>query len=211
MDSVKKIQAFSTFVSGPRVDVNDEHSDSYLVEFYENHGSDWALVHSWFDLKPFHFYRYRRFFRCKWKISVWGWENDSPSLVYEHIYNETGKNVCLDFLHNNFQVQKAWTKKAIDFRDRTRCNLIIQSKFCERLSKEFYNSRITFVENYSDSDSLYARYSIKKQNIPATSENQNESELVFENHSLAFKSWYIPVDWIEISNEEIFDAIIGDA
>lgn len=210
MDSVKKIEAVSTFIFGPTVDVNDDHSDSYLVEFYENHGDDWSLVHSWFDLKPFHFYGYNRFFRCKWKICVWGWENESPCLVYEHIYDETGKDVCLEFHHSNYQVQKSWSKKAISFRNRTRCNLIIESKFWERLTNEFYDSRITFVKHQPHFDSLYARYSIKKHNIPASSENLNESELIFDNHARAFKSWHMPVDWISISNDEIFDAIIGN-
>jgi len=50
---------------------------------------------------------------------------------------------------------------------------------------------------------------IKKHDIPTSTENWWESDLIYEAHSKAFKSWNIPIDWVAISNDEVFDAIVG--
>jgi hypothetical protein len=206
---VKKINAECSFNYGPRVDVLDEFHYSYLVEFYENLGDDWSLVHSWFDLKAFHYYVYRRYFRTRWKIKVWAWENDEPVLVVEHLYCEENKNIGFEFEHNSYKVQKKWTEKALKFKDRNRCQIIISSKFYKKLSEDFCDEKVIFVENL-DRDSLYATYEIKRHDIQSNTENWWESDLIYEAHSKAYKSWYIPVDWVTLSSEDIFDAIIGD-
>lgn len=211
MDVITKIAAKVNFNDGPLVDVSDDHSSWYIVEFYEKLGNDWGLVHSCHDLKPFHFYKYARKFRTKWKIRVWGWENEKPDLVYEHIYNEEGKNVGLRFKHNSYKVQRAWTAKAIDFRKKNQCNLFIESKFSERLKDEFYVTGVEFVGSLDKLNTdLYSCFSIEKSDIQTNTESWWESDLIWENHAKAYKSWRIPIDWVSIPNEEVIDIILGD-
>ena len=197
MDIIKKIEAKCNFNPSPTVDILSDHSEFFLVEFYENLGaSDWALTHSWHEVKPFHYYVYNRHFRTKWRIKVWGWEENKPTLVYEHHYCEKDQKEC--------------TKKAISFKNKNKCNLVIESKFSEKLSKEFYEPGLVFTTKIENEDDLYAKYIIKKHEIQTTTENWWETDLIFENHAKAFKSWHIPIDWVQISNEEIFDVIIGN-
>ena len=37
-----------------------------------------------------------------------------------------------------------------------------------------------------------------------------QSDLIWENHAKAYKSWKIPIDWVSIPNEEVIDVILGD-
>ena len=211
MDIIKKIEAKCNFNPSPTVDILSDHSEFFLVEFYENIGSsDWALTHSWHEVKPFHYYKYNRHFRTKWRIKVWGWEENKPTLVYEHHYCEKNQNVGLVFEHFSLKVQKEWTKKAIAFKNKNGCKVIIESKFSEKLAQEFNEAGLVFAKKIENEDDLYAKYTIKKHEIQPTTANWWETDLIFENHSKAFKSWHIPIDWVEISNEEIFDVIIGN-
>lgn len=210
MDLVKKINAKCTFNLGPRVEILDNFCHSYLVEYYESLGNDWALVHSWHDVKAFNWYLYNRKFRTKWKIKIWGWEKDFPVLVLEHLYCEENQNVAFLFEHHNYEVNKEWARRAIEFRNKERCHLVISSKFWERLTEEFRNERVRFVPDLCEEKNLYATYEIKRHDIQTSTESWWESDVIYENHSKAYKSWYIPIDWVSISNEEIFNVIIGN-
>jgi len=209
MNLVKKINSSIHFNGGPTVDILDNHSPKYLVEFYENLGSDWSLVHSMHDIRPFHFYAYNRKFRTNWRIKVWGWE-DKPVLVLDHIYDETNQNILLVFEHNNYNVQRVWLDTAIKYRDKHRCNLSIRSKFYDRFKKEFKNTQISFYDMTENiNKTFYATYKVKKFDIQSQTANFWESELIYENHSMAYKTWDIPVDWVTISNEKIIDYILN--
>lgn len=209
MDIVKKINSSIHFNGGPTIDILDNHSPKYLVEFYENLGSDWSLVHSMHDIKPFHFYAYKRKFRTNWRVKVWGWEN-KPVLVLDHIYNETNQNILLVFEHNNYNVQRIWLDTAIKYRDKHRCNLSIRSKFYDRFKKEFKSTQISFYDMTENiNKTFYATYKVKKFDIQSQTANFWESELIYENHSMAYKTWEIPVDWVTIPNEKIIDYILN--
>lgn len=209
MDIIKKINSSIHFNGGPTVDILDNHSPKYLVEFYENLGSDWSLVHSMHDIRPFHFYAYKRKFRTNWRIKVWGWE-DKPVLVLDHIYDETNQNILLVFEHNNYNVQRVWLDTAIKYRDKHRCNLSIRSKFYDRFKKEFNNTQISFYDMTENiNKTFYATYKVKKFDIQSQTANFWESELIYENHSMAYKTWEIPVDWVTIPNEKIIDYILN--
>lgn len=211
MDVIAKINAKVNFINGPCIDVLDNHSALYNIEFYEKLGQEWGIVHTWHEHKPFHYYTYLRKFRTKWKIKVWGWENEKPELLYEHIYNEIDKNVGLTFKHNSYAVQKAWTLKAIKFKTKNQCNLFIESKFSDRLKDEFRGSEVNFYSSIDrDSIDFYACYIIEKSDIQINTENWWESDLIWEGHAKAFKSWKIPIDWVTIPNEDIIEVILGD-
>ena len=206
----KKINVNLSFNNGPVVDILDNHSPKYLVEFYENLGNDWALVHSMHNILPFHFYGYNRKFRTDWRIKVWGWENLKPVLLVDYIYNEVDKNILLVFEHNNYNTQRVWLNSAITFRDKNRCELLIKSKFKDRLKDDFKNQKITFYDlNENIDKEIYATYKIKKFDIQSQTANFWESDLIFENHSKAYKNWNIPVDWVTIPNEKIIDYILN--
>lgn len=210
MYPVRKINATCTFNFGPKVEILDDFSPYYLIEYYENLGTDWSLVHSAHDLRPYHFYLYKRKFRTKWKILVWGWENDAPVLVLEHIYSENDQKVAFIFEHTNYEVIKDWTRQAIEFRNKTRCHLFIKSKFWQRLTDDFCYERVKFMSDLEKEEDLYATYEIKKHDIQTSTANWWESDLIYENHSKAYKSWDIPIDWVSISNGEIFKIIVGN-
>jgi hypothetical protein len=210
MDIIKKANCYADFTDGPCVHILDDRSEFYLVEFFEKLGDSWALVNSCHDIKPFHYYKYARKFRTDWKIQVWGWENEFPIKVYEHIFNENGKNVLLTFCDYSFSVQSSWFKKALEYKQKTGCNLTIQTKFKERLINLFGESSCKFIlPGESATSDFYACFEIKKFDIQSRTESWWESDLIYENHSKAYKTWDIPIDWVSIPNDEIIKYILG--
>lgn len=209
MDIEKKINVMVSFNDGPRVDIIDNHSKKYLLEYYENLGDDWSVVHTVHDMKPYHFYGYNRKFRTNWRIKIWGWEN-KPVLLFDHIYDERDKDILLVFNHNNYNVQKKWLDYAINHRNKFRYNLSVQSKFSNRLKDDYFNKNINFFDvSENPNVNFYATYKIKKFDIQSQTANLWESGLIFENHGMAYKTWDIPIDWVSIPNEKIIEYILN--
>ena len=210
MDIIKKADCYAEFIDGPCIHVLDGQSEFYLVEIFEKIGNSWGVVNTCHDIKPFHYYKYARRFRTDWKVAVWGWENETPVKIFEHVFDEKGKNVLLKFVDYSFNVQSKWVRSAFLYREKTGCNLIIETKFKDRLIDEFGENICDFVfPGESQIEDLYASFEIKKFDIQSRSESWWESDLIFENHAKAYKTWDIPVDWVSIPNEDIIKYILG--
>ena len=214
MEDIKKIDANTSFLLGPKVEITDNHSQFYLVEFYEKMGNEWALVRSIHDFKPYTWFKYNRTFRTKWRVKIYGLENDLPSLVYQHTYNETDKNILITFDEPNFDTQLKWLIKVNEFSKKYHCNVIIDTQFKKRLVSNLNTSvrvtdKITDYELYCSENNIYAHYKIGKYDIQSRSYNWWESDGIFENHAKHYKSWDYPDNWIKFANEDLIDNILS--
>jgi hypothetical protein len=146
-------------------------------------------------------------------IKVWGYENDEPTLLVQHTYNETNKNVLLRFDYPSFLIQENWYNKAIQFKQTTNCNLFIETKFAEKLknidNNIFLISSINEFEQFIKDNQIYATYEVSRHEIQNTSFDWWESGEIFENHAHHYKSFYHPVDWIKLPNEKLIDNILS--
>lgn len=215
MEDFEKIKVDVNFVDGPRVEILDEHSQEYLVEFYEKLGDEWALVYANHQgHRPFTWFSYLRKFRTNWRIKVWGMENNLPVLLYQHTYNESGKNILLRFDHDSYKISLEWLRKAEQFKKNTGSFVLVESKFAERLRKD-YSGGITIigkqndVRDFCNRNRIYASFEIGKHDIQSNMWDFWESKGIFENHSSYYDSWHHPHNWIGLRNENIFDDILG--
>ena len=214
MEDFSKINANITFNVGPKIEVLDNHSPVYLIEYYEWFNNDWALIYTNHNIKPFHWFKHNKAFRTKWQIKIWGVENELPVLLTQHTYNEENKNVLLKFEYPSYKIHKAWFEKAIKYMEKTGVNLFIESKYAEKLKNEF-DTNITLINKTDNFDGfinlnqIYATYEIFRHEIQSKSFNWWESDGIFENHANHYKSFQHRNDWIKFSNEELIDDILG--
>jgi len=207
-----------SFLYGPLVEIMDNHSERYLVEWYERFGEDWALVKTVHEFDPFTWWSHNRTFRTEWRIKIWGWR-DKPVLLVDHTYNEQDKKVYLHFESNRFDVQLNWLMKAKQFASDTGANLIIETKFKHRLQSVLpIGASITLIDrfedklkrdNFMEAIGVYAMYFIGRKEIQSKAYNYWESDGIFENHGLHYKSYDHPVDWVSIPDEKLFESILG--
>lgn len=206
-----------SFIYGPRVDLLSHHSKKYLIEFYERFGEDWALVHTEHRMDPFTWFAYVRNFRTEWRIKIWGWR-DKPVLLADHTYNEQDRKVYLHFESNRFDVQLNWLMKAKQFASETGAQLIIETKFKQRLQSTLpVGVNISLVDKtdkvsrelYISQNGIYAMYFIGRKDIQSKAQNWWESDGIFENHGRHYKSFDHPVDWVSIPDEQLFESILG--
>lgn len=207
-----------SFIYGPRVNLLSNHSKKYLVEFYERFGEDWALVHTEHKMSPFTWFEYLRHFRTEWRIKIWGWK-DKPVLLADHTYNEQDKKVYLHFESNRFDVHLNWFMKAKQFAAQTGAQLIIESRFKDRLQNTVQaGSNIILVDKMKDRserdqyiqhNDVYAMYFIGRKDIQSRAQNWWESGAIFVNHGRHYKSFDHPVDWVSMPDEQLFESILG--
>ena len=213
MEDFSKINANITFNVGPKIEVLDNHSPVYLIEYYEWFNNDWALIYTNHNIKPFHWFKHNKAFRTKWRIKIWGLDNDLPILLTQHTYNEVGKNILLRFDYPSYKVQKVWFEKSIKFMADTNSKIYVESKYANQLREDF-ESKIVVLNKISDYDlflnfnEIYATYEIQRHEIQSSSFNWWESDAIFENHADHYKSYYHPNDWIKLSNDELIDDIL---
>lgn len=210
---LNKINCEVSFNLGPKVEVFDESSPIYLIELYEWFKDDWALIFSDHNFKPMHWYKHSKSFRTKWMVRVYGVQNELPYLGFEHIYDETNKNVLLKFDYTDFQIEKIWFEKALKFKDKVNCNLFVESKFSLRLEKLnngiFLIDKITNLDIFTSANKIYATYDISRHEIQSNTWDFWESGEIFENHAHHYKSFHHPSDWIKFANEDLIDNILG--
>lgn len=203
-----------TFNRGPKIEIFDNHSPIYLIEFYEKFGEDWALIYSDHNFKPYHWFKHNKAFRSHWKIKIWGMKDELPILLAQHTYNEKNKNVLLRFEFPSYKVQKNWFEKSITYQQESGCNLFVESRYHEELRRDF-NTNVIVVKPFSDYDSfinqynIYASYEISRHEIQSSAFDWWESGAIFENHAHHYKSFDHPNDWIKLPNEELIDDILG--
>jgi hypothetical protein len=215
MDDFEKIKVDVNFIDGPRVEILDTHSREYLVEIYEKMGDEWALVYANHESHhPFTWFKYLRKFRTRWRIKVWGLENGLPVHLYQHTYNERGKNVLLRFDHDSYKISLEWLHKAEQFKINTGSFVLVESKFAERLRKDYAGgitiiSKQNDIEGFCNRNRIYACFEIGKHDIQSNMWDFWESKGIFENHASYYDSWHHPHNWIGLKNENIFDDILG--
>jgi len=214
MEDIKLINCNCKFTNGPFIEILDNHSSVYIIEFYEKIGNDWGLVYTNNEFPSFSWFSYLRKFRTKWMIKVWGMENELPILLFQHTYDENNKKVLLLFDSPVFETHLKWIYNSESFSKKFNCEIIVSSRFSDRL-KKIYNGNVSIIDNkinfndYCDNNNIYASYTIGKKDIQSNTWDFWESKAIFENHAKHYDSWHHPENWIKFSDEDLFNNILG--
>jgi len=215
MQDFSLIEADVNFLNGVYAHISDGKNDYYALEFYEKFGEDWVIVWSSQKWYPYHWFRHNKKFRNFWRVKIWGWEDDSPKQLLSKTYSDKGENVCLEFVHDSYKTHKKWTELAIKFSSDNECKIIIVSKFYSRLEEEFFGEKIFFSspindwDSFFESEQIYSKFTISKFDIQSRTEDWWESRMIFENHANPVKTWHHRKDWVGLSDEQIFNDIMG--
>ena len=215
MKDFSLIEVDINFLDGVYVHVADERNPSYALEIYEKFDKEWAIIWSREDWSPYHWFRHSKKMRNSWRVKIWGWENDSPKLLTCETYNEEGKKICLEFIHDSYSTHKKWADLSVSFSRSNRCNVFVVSRFSERLEKDFNGEGIEFFPPVSNwgvffrSYEIYSKFTISKSDIPSKTEDWWDSGSIFENHANPIKTWDHRNDWVGMNDEQIFKDIMG--
>lgn len=194
---------------GAKLEILDEHSQFYAVNFNRIINNKIHSVIEKCDFSPFTWYKTNYTFRIKWQIKIWGWRN-KPILVYQNTYDETNQNICLHFVSDVYESHCLWFNMAKLLSLQNHFNLHIISKYANRLSEKFSDSTVKFHDNTYDYESIiktnniYATYVIDRKEIVTKSANHWETETVYLNHSKSAKTWDHPIDWFDLNDEQLF-------
>lgn len=155
------------FHEGCKVEILDDHSDNYVLEFYEkdNYSHDWLLLkgfhehpkYSWFFFSP-------KRFAIKWKINIFGWENDNLKHLVQHTYSHYNKNILLYFTSDSIQEQKEWIRYIKDMVNDYNCNITIITKDYNKLFSPDPRIKISNTLPSNFQDLFDASYNIKHSN-----------------------------------------------
>lgn len=214
MEDFQFINNYIGWSRGPELHVLDKACDTYAFSFSQFVNGEWAVVHSKFDLKCFHFFKSNYRFRTKWKIKVWKWDNGLKQ-VLESTYNEKHKNICLIFNHDDYEAHKSWFLKSIKLSFDNQFNLIVVSKFFDRLKSDFKFYPIQILDTINDipafeeKNSIYATYIIDRHELLLNGGWDWHSNKIFLNHTNPCTSWDHPDDWLGKNYDQIYNNIMG--
>jgi hypothetical protein len=213
MTDFNNIGCTINFVDGVFINIWDTWSHRYLVEVYENYGNDWALVNYNIMSPQNWFVHLGKKFRNEWRVKIWGWENNYPVLVTQHTFNEADKEVALTFDTDSYKESCTWSEQSIDYRDKVRTNLTVYSKFSDRLSQQYVDSKITFLPltNIDRLDTkYYSRFKIGRFNIKRESLGEWGSGFLFcSNHTKPNVSSEHKNNWLPFNSKELFNDIMN--
>lgn len=152
------------FHKGCRVDIWDGHSETYLLEFYEKEGKDWALIQAFHTVPKFSFYHLTvKKFSIDWQIRISGWENNGVKPLVVHTYSHNNKNILLILESDRYKDHLLWRDCAVSMKRKYNCSITVVSKFKERMKGE---TNVTVVEeipkNYEED--FYSSFVIGRDN-----------------------------------------------
>jgi hypothetical protein len=212
----KLIDVKTEWSEGPCIEILSNLYEVYAFNLFIFSDGNWHNIEEKFDVKPYHFFKHFLTLRLKWRVKVYGFANDKIELLYDEIYNEEGKNVCLVFEHDQYDCQKDWVIKTQEIAQKYKFKPYIISSFHKKLQKDFTEIKDCFFskEGFYSEDNLikneiYAKYIITRNDIPSNTENMWESSAIFLNNSVAFKSWNHRQDWVSKNHKEVYDDIMN--
>lgn len=213
MNDFSLINATVDWCCGPRLDIKDNSYSVYAINFNQKIRNDWCSIHEQNYFKPFFFFKSNFRFRIKWQIKAWAYSNDLIQ-VMQKTYDETNKNICLNFNNDSYESHKLWYNKSIKLSKENNFNLFIISKFEDRLRKDIVDPQCRIIKSIDDfeffksKNNIYAYYNIGRNEMLTFTEDWWHSGKIFVNHSRLISSWDHPQDWLGMNDEEIYNNIM---
>lgn len=215
MEDISLINHRIKFHGGPRLDIWDYHNETYLVEFYEKIGNEWGLVKSFEHFGRFTFYHfYLKTFAVNWQIRISGWKDNKVVPLVIHTFTHQDKKILLEFKSDIFDDHKKWLEMSQKMKQDFNCDVVIVSKFYDRLTNDNVNVINEKPENYFDE--FYSSFIIGKDNnmnqyqeIEAVSHYPELLKNPFANSGNVFYSCSHKTNPIKLNADELFNDIMN--
>lgn len=136
------------FTDGIRVDIWSNHSNEYLVEFWDKQKEEYLHMFSLDKFYAFTFYHFTAIrFSSNFHIRVYGWnqEKELPILLAAKTYTHHNKNILLRFSSDRYEDHLSWLLLAKQMEKKYNCQITVSSIFCDRLP----NVGMKVVEKYT--------------------------------------------------------------
>ena len=148
MEDFSLINSKINFHEGCIVDILDDHSENYLIEFLEkdNYSKDWLLVKGYHGIPKYNFLVFSpKKFAVNWRVNIYGWENEKLKHLTQYTYTHYNKNILLHFKSDSIKEQKVWIDYLLEMVTKYNCNITVVSKDSSRLFSP--NSKISIVNS----------------------------------------------------------------
>lgn len=164
MEDFSLIEHQIRFHQGCRVDIWDDHSETYLLEFYEKEGKDWALVQSFHTIPKFSFYHLTaKKFSTEWQVRISGWENNGVKPLVVHTYSHYNKNILLILESDRYKDHFLWVDSAASMKRKYNCSITVVSKFKTRMREQTNVTVLEEIPKNYESD-FYSSFVIGRDN-----------------------------------------------
>lgn len=199
---------FITFNSRPKINIIGPTRCIHLIELYEYRNGVKELITD-FKLPTNNFISYLREWYGDFQIDVYEWHEDiGLNKIFEHRYDDRGKNVLINL--DTFQMNEAlvWFNKALEYKELHKCNLFIKSNFKRDIQD--LDKTIVMVDDIIE-DNYYAVYHVGKYDT-----NYEWNKRLTETDyncilakNLTYCSYRNPRDWHKLSLDDIAGDILG--
>lgn len=216
MEDISLIEHRIRFHQGCRVDIWDNHSENYLLEFYEREGEEWGLVQSFHTVSKFSFYHLMvKKFSTEWQVRISGWEDEKIKPLVIHTYTHKEKDILLVFDSDSFEEHKVWISLASEMEKSYNCRLTVVSRFHNRFKE---SSKVDIVSEIPDNytENFYSSFVIGRCNsisqfneIFSISYMPKSLDLPLTNGSNPYYSSYHRNNFIRMTSEELFKDIMN--
>jgi len=144
-----------TFHDGCTVDILDDYSESYLVEFLEkdDYGEDWLHIKGYHGIQKYHYLHFSpKQYAVKWRINIYGWKDDRVKHLQQYTYNHFNKKILLIFKSDSIKEQKTWISYLVKMIKKYKCSFFVVSNDSEKLFSPDKNIKIvdTIPKNYQN-------------------------------------------------------------
>jgi hypothetical protein len=195
-----------TFSPDIKVEVIGDMPMEYLIEIHEYRDDIKEFIMD-FNLKTNNWISYPREWYGDYVIEVYQW-NDGLIKVFEHKFDDSGKNVLINIDTNQLNESLVWFDSALEYQKLHGCNLYIKTNHREYL--ESPDIPISFVDKI-DKDEYYAIYNVGKYDMEYEW-NKRLTETIYNfvlNRNRTYVSFRNPRNWHNLSINDVADDILG--
>lgn len=207
------------FHQGCLVDILDDHSENYLIEFLEkdDYSDDFLLVKGYHGIPKFNFLSFSpKRFSVDWRINVYGWENEKLKHLVQHTYTHYNKNILLYFKSDSIPEQNIWINELVKMVDKYKCNITIVSKYSSKLFTSNPNITIVKEEPSDYKNKFYSSYVIgystllqDYEQIPDITYFPKDMKINTANGGNFFENKYNKIDLTNVSSKVIIKNILN--
>ena len=205
----------------PRIAINDNKCNIYLVQLFYTYQNKWTLEHEDWQFQPYHYWRSFITLRNKWKVEIYGIIDDKLTMLLRNTYNESERNVVFVLDSESSALDAIYIKKAIKFQKQTHSSVFVKTRF-HKLLKDMANPFVKVVDLSTDIEDVYSTFHIRQNEILP---NQPSCfKKVFFPESMSISDWisdkHWPIRgkatatfdhqqyWMYYSPERVFDDIV---
>jgi len=201
------INAEVSYNGSPRIAINDNKCNVYLMQLFYTYQDKWTLEHDDTQFQPYHYWQSFTTLRNKWKVEIYGIVDDQLTILLRNTYNETGRRVVFVLDSESSSLDAICIKKAIEFQKQTYSFVFVKTRFY-KLLKDMGNPFVKVVDLSTDIDNVYSTFNIRQNEILTNQHSDWISDKHWPIRGKAIETFDHQHNWMYYSPERIFDDIV---